>query len=1140
MAVKTIPALPNVPAQTPAYLRPFLEKLRNAGAVRYGLTTNRLDRSPTVRELMETGLIKMDRSGRLSGDKGGIEDLISPPPLPPAYTGPPEIAEAVFTISLAGVLISWPPLTGWNQLYVSHMEVWRSGPIATDDFEAYPALAIYEVADGTVKIDWVNPAIEDEPPVVYLAGISSTTMYADPLPPASHFIYWLRYVDEFNNKGPWYQLSGTKITSSVDASAYLEVLEGQINEAHLNSMLRDDIERAAIMTVDFELIKTQFDAIQLDFTDNELLQHIRNLGDIARLDATEVFTTAKVLTERTEREGAVSALATIIDAMEVTLYDPDEGMLARASALESFRTYVENQSGSGFLAQSSYLAGISATVDEHSGLWSSQASINTQVNTNTGEISVLGTAVQGLEVSMYHPTTGVEARATALEEFKAYVGNMNEDGYLAEASFTAGLKVTVDQHEGYWITQASINTQVNNNTGAISTLGEKTEFIEASLYGEGELLRVTVGGVTYTVGDGHLTHDPITHQWKLALPPSHVMSAGSHLVLAQIVSPTNVVTSDNTSFELLIDPTLPSRPTVINQQTRNLTPTIHGRVVLGDGHSFKVRVNLIDYVLGQTPALTYNPIDCTWRLQIPASNALTAGTSYNVIATVGMNNDTVTTIDETNNELIISSNLPGVPTVITQLTNRTTPTVHGRAEVLDGEALVVTLNSKEYRVGDGRLFFNAYLNTWRLVVPAEHVLAAGTYTVVASVVGSSTTSNSVGTNNLVINTTAPSRPTVETQRTHRTSPILFGRAVFTETRLNAKALAVENLRAYVYDDGAGGLIANSGYLRGIQATVGEHSVYWDEQAQVNVELDGRTTGRYFNRIDNNGRITGLEYFDGFGDLQEVSNFIIRADVFQFRTTTTDKVPFAINGDTASLDFEVISLNGFIPNANIGEITADKITVTGLAGVSTIAEVIIGEGHIDNLMIGNEIRSTTFDPTAGVGWRMQKDGAIEAAQFTLRDSDGAIILTAGGTMDGAYITNLSVDTLKIAGNAVTVPYFSEGTGGTVVTNVWTTVLSIAVDWGAVTPQAALVVGAANFVPGGSGTNSLAIRFRQSSSGGTLGNMATSVASGFATQLTSSAVFTPISATETYELQVFKDSSSTYSISLKNIMILGAKR
>lgn len=89
------------------------------------------------------------------------------------------------------------------------------------------------------------------------------------------------------------------------------------------------------------------------------------------------------------------------------------------------------------------------------------------------------------------------------------------------------------------------------------------------------------------------------------------------------------------------------------------------------------------------------------------------------------------------------------------------------------------------------------------------------------------------------------------------------------------------------------------------------------------------------------------------------------------------VPFIVDGGVVYMDTLLLK-NGTIKNAQIESVAADKLyTPSG-----TIAEAIIGVGHITDAMIGNTIQSTTY-VAGSSGWYINKNGTVEFNGGTFR-------------------------------------------------------------------------------------------------------------------------------------------------------------
>ncbi|MDP2346711.1 MAG: hypothetical protein Q8N34_03185 [Gammaproteobacteria bacterium] len=187
-------------------------------------------------------------------------------------------------------------------------------------------------------------------------------------------------------------------------------------------------------------------------------------------------------------------------------------------------------------------------------------------------------------------------------------------------------------------------------------------------------------------------------------------------------------------------------------------------------------------------------------------------------------------------------------------------------------------------------------------------------------------------------------------------------------------------------------------------------------------------------------------------------------------------------------------------------------------------------------------STPSDPSLGDFWYQPST----LTMFRRAASSWETVARAMATLSqitvsnaSTYIQSLAVDTLQIANNAVTLPQYTTASGGTITTS-WATAVSINVNWGSSVPGAIMVLGTVNCIAGGSGDESLAIRFRQGSTGAIGGNVAVSVESGFSTALTGTAGFVPSSSTETYYMEILKAGGASYTMGNKNLLTIGLRK
>lgn len=137
---------------------------------------------------------------------------------------------------------------------------------------------------------------------------------------------------------------------------------------------------------------------------------------------------------------------------------------------------------------------------------------------------------------------------------------------------------------------------------------------------------------------------------------------------------------------------------------------------------------------------------------------------------------------------------------------------------------------------------------------------------------------------------------------------------------------------------------------------------------------------------------------------------------------------------------------YIDGASINNLSVRRAAIALLAvdsaqmAEAAVVESKIADGAVTNLKIGDTIQSTVYVPgSGGVGWLIDKAGTIRGQGIIVEDA----------SITTAKIGEAAVDTLRIAGGAVTSPT----SGGSVTsfsltpqtynTDTWTTVLTVSV-------------------------------------------------------------------------------------------------
>ncbi|MAZ27364.1 MAG: hypothetical protein CL868_09855, partial [Cytophagaceae bacterium] len=223
------------------------------------------------------------------------------------------------------------------------------------------------------------------------------------------------------------------------------------------------------------------------------------------------------------------------------------------------------------------------------------------------------------------------------------------------------------------------------------------------------------------------------------------------------------------------------------------TPTLTGTADSVD--DLTVTVNGITYIEGDGN-LTDNGDD-TWSLTIPVADTLPEGI-YDVMAqaTDAAGN---TAMDITVDELNIDLTPPTVPTVIAQTTSDDTPIIMGTADSEDD--ITVQVDGVTYIEGDGDLVDNGN-DTWTLTIPTGNELSEGVYDVVAEATDAAgNTAMDATVDELEIDFSAPTTPTVDFLTTNSTTPTLTG-------TLNSDDDLSVTVNGVTYNEGDGILVDN--------------------------------------------------------------------------------------------------------------------------------------------------------------------------------------------------------------------------------------------------------------------------------------------------------------------------------------------
>lgn len=218
---------------------------------------------------------------------------------------------------------------------------------------------------------------------------------------------------------------------------------------------------------------------------------------------------------------------------------------------------------------------------------------------------------------------------------------------------------------------------------------------------------------------------------------------------------------------------------------------------------------------------------------------------------------------------------------------------------------------------------------------------------------------------------------------------------------------------------------------------------------------GQLFARYTVKVDVNGYVAGFGLASTANGATPTSSFAIRADAFYIANPTGPGVapampfivrttPVTINGVEVPVGVymsDAFIQNGTITNAKIANLAVDD---------AKIANLSVSKLDAGSLKVGSYISSSNY-VSGSQGFAVWATGAAEFNNVTVRgavyatagylqgvevrNSSGAVLLSSGNTLQqnmfgpggkitksnaSTYIEDLAVDTLQLAGNAVTLP------------------------------------------------------------------------------------------------------------------------
>jgi len=205
----------------------------------------------------------------------------------------------------------------------------------------------------------------------------------------------------------------------------------------------------------------------------------------------------------------------------------------------------------------------------------------------------------------------------------------------------------------------------------------------------------------------------------------------------------------------------------------------------------------------------------------------------------------------------------------------------------------------------------------------------------------------------------------------------------------ANALTYKNNAAQSATDASGYATASAQDYSALTARLnnaGGTGVTVEAISQANADSISGLNGKYTVKIDINGYTTGYGIAATANNGTPVSEFIYVGSKFRIAPVATDPnaadgAPFYHLTVPSIVDGVTIPAGTYMKKAFITDLTSVNIRAASIAvdrlysPYATLAQAIIGTGHITNAMIGNTIQSTNY-VAGSTGWKLDKAGTLE--------------------------------------------------------------------------------------------------------------------------------------------------------------------
>jgi uncharacterized coiled-coil protein SlyX len=890
---------------------------------------------------------------RNSLSSAAVSSMITAASVP--QSDPPQLLNLVTTSTFRGIFLTWDSPQDPNT-NIAYVEIYRN---TVDDLAAAQVAGVY-------------------------ATTNDKNQYFDEVTNQTTYYYWVRAVSYQTTYGAFNQTAGTAGTTAVNVTHLLDVLTDQLGESQLASALRTRID--LVDGNDVGSVNARIAA-----------EAAARAADIAQevADRNSAISTA-VAGEATARATAISAEASARAsdiAQEVT--DRNSAITSTVSAEAAARGVAiaaeQTTRASADSAMASDILALESTVnDPETGVdvtASGLSALDTRVSTAEGTVSSNSSEITTLKNTVNHPTTGVDVTASGLSALDTRVSSA-EGTISTQSTDITNLKNTVDHPAtGVNVTAAglsSLTTRVTATEGSISSQAGDITSLQTQL--NDLTLSEFDANASYSIGDLFSYNSKVyeviaTQSTPNATPPNvtYYEEKADYSTLGDLVSANSSAVSALDTRVTAAEGSITTNASDITALEVTVNDGTNGVVATANGlSSLDTRVSTAEGTISTQSTDITN-----------LENTVNHGTT-GVVATANALSSLDTRVSTAEGNISSQS---------TEITNLKNTVNHASTGVV---ATATGLSSLDTRVttAEGTISTNS-----SDITALENTVNNGTTGVAATASGLSSLDTRVSS----------AEGSITSQSTDITN--LKNTVDDPLTGVAANASATDSLDTRV-TSAEGNIASQATSLSTLSTTVGGHTTSIATQATT---LNG-LEAQYTVKVDNNGYVTGFGLASTTVDSTPYSEFEIVADKITFAPVATDHTaddgapffhissPTTINGETIPAGTYLKS--AFIADATIGTAQIQDAAIDSAKIVdATITGAKIGNGQITNAKIGNIIQSDNY--TATTGWSLDKTGAATFSSITIRDSNGDIIMSSGGTIADS-IANASQTWADIVG------------------------------------------------------------------------------------------------------------------------------